>query len=1504
MSVINFDVRKLILIIIIIIIIFVFNDLFAQNWENIFHFNSTNNSQVTKALFLESKNEFYVCGLFNGNLAGYSTRGQSDFFVTKIKNNNLVWFKQIGSSNADIMPVMSNNEDTIYFLGSAQGVVYIGETDTLNCSSGYRDMIFLKFDSNGRLLRKKRLAYGNGHIATTSIDYDNINNCIILTGFYNNGVTIGSYSFTGANNFIAKIDLNGNVLWVKNIIGNNTQSRFWDSKAFDDGYYFTGWFYNRMDFDIKSITSNPTNRADFFIYKTDFNGNGIWIRRSYGSESDLVTSIVSDNYGSVYVTGYYRSSELTMDSTNTQVSKAKLYGKGVEDIFLIKLNKTGNLIWMKNYSSPYSENALDIKEKNDILYITGYYTTQLVIGDDTLKSKFSNDTNIFIATFDLNGNTIKSSYIEGYDSRLDRTQSIFIDSQNKVYLGGFFKSSKLFVGKDTLINNDSPATDGILLQYTPTFKAVFTEVKNPSCFGMTDGYLKVTPYYGDPPYTYKWSHNNNLNNNIASNLSAGKYTVTVTDKYGKQSVASVTLTQPSLLSVSAIISNVKCYNGNDGSININVNGGTPGYIYRWTAIEGSGVITDAEDQTTLTKGKYALITTDKNLCTRNDTFVINQPQKIIFKGSNVTPIINPPGNNGAVDLNVSGGTPIYVYSWSGPENFSSNSQDISNLSVAGIYTVHVTDNNNCKTDTSFVVGHNLKLLVYISAKKDVDCKGNSTGGARVSVINGSGNYTYKWRDNLGYPIGGNIDTLINVPGGTYFIKVVDNTKNDSAETYVVINEPSTLSLTLISQNLRCANDNSGFIDLRVTGGTLPYSFLWSNGKTTEDLINISAGDYYVTVTDANNCIASSNKEITQPDPIVVSFKIDKPIFCYGDNDGVITCNASGGYGQLSYFWSDPGNQTTPTATALAAGTYTCTVTDENNCKREGTVQLNQPLEIRVLSTIYNPSCYGYTDGKIINDVAGGTPPYYFNWSNGQTVKDLENIGAGDYAFTVTDYYNCKKVKNYSITEPDPIIISNVEKTEPICYGYNGNIKIYVTGGNGSYTYSIDGGNNYQSNASFTTKAGSYEAIVKDLKGCLSEKIDVILSQPEKIKIEVINVTNPTCYGHNDGIIEISASGGVGSYQYSIDGGNTYSLNNIFNEITNNSYNIVVKDENNCISDDSVVVVDKPEKLVIKDLIKRDITCYGNNDGYLKIMASGGNGNIYYSLDGGLTFSQENEYNSLQKGSYTALLKDENNCFSRDSVVDINEPQAIVIDSILKSEPTCFGYSDGRIIINASGGTGVLQYSIDGGQTYLNNNIFYVSAGEFTIKVKDENNCQQFNNLVITQPSQILIDTISKKNQDDYSFGEIEFSVQGGSSPLNFILKYENRNDSLISRINKFTKLQAGNYIAYVIDTNSCKSNYIEFKIDYVGARDIIIYDAFSPNGDGVNDVWNIGNIEYYPDCNVIIYNSWGVKVFSSKGYKIPWDGTYNGKYLPSGTYYYVIDLSNGKKYTGTVNIVK
>jgi hypothetical protein len=1255
---------------------------FPQDWVDNLHPYSSEKVKITDGVYDTERERYIITGNFLDTLYfDISERIVADslektFLASFDKHFNHQWTYEIGGkyketlSNLDI-----NSKGDIYLTGMFQSSnCDFGKIpDTTLLSDNSRDNYLAKFSSTGNLEWVKHIGNNSDMQFGGEVFVDNEDN-VVLSQDYITSITLTDHTFDTTlysynpgsySSLIVKVDSEGNIFpeEIYNI-GTNGFITFDGIQQHSDNYYFSGRFQDSVFFKSNDLLSTSSTR-DIFLLKTDKSLNDIWLRRSQGNANDFPGSITNDRFGNVYLTGFFNSTNFQVDSTSS-LESVNILNHGNMDIFILKYNRNGVLQWGKSYGSTANDWSQVISHSQNILYLTGYYEGDITFGDDTLTHVGGQD--FFVGTFDTDGNKLRAFGLDQQGTNDESGVALSIGPDNAVYTGGYFKSDSIGIADTTLKRNGTQ--DMFLGKFYSELSATFTEKQNISCHGGADGKLTVTPYFGVASYKYEWIHEGDtlaVTDSIATGLTAGDYTVVVTDAQDSTDIVSTTLTQPDSITFDGQIQvdgvptdTLNCFGEENGDIYISPSGGTGSYDYAWSSPEGTGVVLTDQNQTDLSSGDFAVEITDENGCVADTSFTIYDPAPIHFGGTQVTNIGN--FQNGAIDLSVSGGTgdiANYTYHWDGPDPLlpADTVQDLDSLAVGGNYTAQVTDESSCVFDTTLEVVDTSGFYIYFRSKDltDVQCSGGSTGSAVISVLESSGNLAYTWKDTTGQDLGVNDSTISNLPAGKYYVTVEDLDSSETLSDSVVIDQPQPINLTFTSvttDSLTCYGDADGIIDLEVSGGTPGYSYNWSNSETSQDQTKLTAGSYSVTVTDGNGCSRDTSHAISEPAAVVPNVSIDSEPSCYGASDGVLISEPTGGNGApYDYLWNDPANQTTQQPDGLEEGFYTVSVTDSKGCEAEEGIALTQPDSLQVSANLFDVDCFGGSDGAIQLDVQGGTGSYNYFWTteNGsglvETDKNQSGLTAAAYSIQLTDQNNCEKNRTFQITEPSEINITNIDSSNvSTCYGDNtGSITISAEGGTGALTYQlISGGTTVAQNMTgdFTTlSAGVYQVNVMDENDCMISSREIQVTEPPQINITSETITDiETCYGENSGALDIDASGGTGSLSYKLDlNGNTINTNSTgdFSSLEAGSYTLYVSDANGCEISQSYEIT-QPAQITIDNI--------DSTSSSITVDASGGTGDLYYTLNpDSIETNTTGEFTSLSPGTYFVEITDDNNC---------------------------------------------------------------------------------------------------------------------------------------------------------------------------------------------------------------------------------------------------------------------
>ena len=829
---------------------------------------------------------------------------------------------------------------------------------------------------------------------------------------------------------------------------------------------------------------------------------------------------------------------------------------------------------------------------------------------------------------------------------------------------------------------------------------------NSSC-GQCNGVSTISITGGNPGATYStiWGNGNTGLN--ANGLCAGVHSVLVEDIFGCLSTKNIAISDDQLGIVETVTTiSPSCYGSSDGSISVAVSGGVSPYQYYWLNNGSSN-----SSISNLSSGNYFLTIIDDNGCSKTLDIELTEPNPIV-----VNSLVDPSdcgANNGSIDLIVNGGNGSYSYLWSN----STNGSSLSNISE-GLYSVSVTDGSGCSSSLAIPLSNYTEFEISVSVDS-VSCFGLSDGQA-VAVVTGNNNpISFEWFDENNNSIGNNGPILNNQTAGEYIVKVTDNVtgciKFEIAKVYegnpITISMPSTTTSS-------CSSVCDGSAVSIVSGGALPYSYLWSNGELTSNAVALCEGSNSVLITDGNGCSAQQSVTIVAQQTILSSASV-VDANC-GACDGQATVTTSGGSGTLDITWFD--GITGPNHANLCAGVYSYEVSDANGCSTIDYLSVNNtngPTNQTV--SVVDASCFGGSDGSASIIPIGGTPPYTYYWPhNGQTTNILTGAEAGTYYLEVIDNESCLRVVPVVIDEAGPISIQSVV-VDATCGLSDGSISIATYNSFGPYNVTWTGPNGFSNSGNSINglNSGNYNANITNSLGC-SQEFPFELNSINGLFVD-ITVTNPTCSDLCNGEAVASVSNGSGgAFNYTWNGGaTTNSINGLCGD---SIVSVVVEDVgNNCIGSSTIKIV-SPDPLLLGAPLIIEPSCFGVCDGEAGIVPYGGN-NIY--LINWLSTGSSNIYeNSLCDGVYDVVVTDQNGCTSQQSLT-ITEPNEITVITDLVVNSYCPNQADGSISISVIGGDGNYQYNWSDTSLVFsssNQDISGLIPGQYVIFVNDGNLC--------------------------------------------------------------------------------------------------------------------------------------------------------------------------------------
>ena len=761
----------------------------------------------------------------------------------------------------------------------------------------------------------------------------------------------------------------------------------------------------------------------------------------------------------------------------------------------------------------------------------------------------------------------------------------------------------------------------------------FAATTNTNCFGGTNGSINVSVIGGLTPYSYSWSSGQTSED--IQGIAAGTYTLTITDANNCTDIQTHVVTEPNTsISLSSNVTNVACFGGTTGLIDITTTGGTPGYTFQWNASNGVLIPQTTEDLLNLSSGSYTLVATDANGCSASLTSAISQPAQGLQSIPQITAVSCFNGTNGAVQPVISGGTAPYTYSW----NNGSTNNALINV-AAGAYTLSITDANNCNAAFNYTISQPNAALAINLTGVNILCFGNATGSANAVVSGGTSPYVLAWSNASSNA------AIQNLLAGTYNITVTDQ-KGCLANQSITLTQPiAPLNVSTVPNMVDCFGNQTGSINASISGGTAPYTSSWINQNSqiyaapTEDINSIGIGTYLTIVTDSQGCIDSSSASITQPAALSISTtKID--VLCHGNNTGSINATILGGTLPYSYSWSN--GATSEDLSGIIAGSYTLTVTDANGCSALMNVEINQPSSPLAVMTETTPiACFGMSTGSVSAMVVGGTAPYQYAWSNGATSTEINNVLAGPYSILVTDNHGCTAFSGANVQQPQQGLNVSINVTDPSCHGYsNGIIEMTITGGTQPYYFNWGNQNNILLNNPSerldSITVGSYLFVITDDKGCVVDTI-VQVNEPTPFNV-AIQPTDALCYQSATGMVDLTVTGSTPPYQYNWNNGQflTEDLSNVIAGY----YSVLITDNQGCI--DSIAGnVNQPDSLLISTEVI-NVSCVDQADGAISLTVNGGTAPYTYAWSSGENVPS---ISNLSAGFYVSTITDDNSCIA-------------------------------------------------------------------------------------------------------------------------------------------------------------------------------------------------------------------------------------------------------------------
>ncbi len=906
------------------------------------------------------------------------------------------------------------------------------------------------------------------------------------------------------------------------------------------------------------------------------------------------------------------------------------------------------------------------------------------------------------------------------------------------------------------------------------------DVSEPTCVGNNDGQINVMPLGGTPPYSFQW--NNGDTQPQISALEAGDYSFDLIDGNGCElNNVLFTINDPTPLSLQIEEqTDPACFGTTTGAIRVNAQGGRSPYQYFWS----NGVL--GFENSELLAGDYIVTVIDALGCDLVQTISLQEPDILDYTVNLSTPTCNGIAD-GALSVTPSGGTAPYTISW----NTGMADLSLDNL-FSGNYAFTLIDFNGCTLESGLIELQAPTVLSLTAATtQPATCQGLADGTIDLTVVGGTLPYQFEWEDG---PV---TEDRTNLSAGSYTLTITDANGCSEMIGPVPIENADTLSLQVDElTGASCAETSDGLLFVSPQGGEAPYNLNWNLGTDSEDLIELSGGSYYATITDNRGCFATSDTfVITAPEPIEISLQTLETLRCNGEAEGSIDVTVSGGNGDYHYTWTN--GRTTEDLSDLEAGVYQVTVVDPLGCfGTSAPFSLTEPEKLQLeLMAVEAAGCLNPNSGAASVQVSGGSPAYAYLWSNGSMAPDINGQSSGTYQLTVTDNEGCTDVLAEVVIPQNqdgfPVAVDNLIPVD--CAGAdNGQITVVPQGGLPPYQYNWSNGTTAVINDNLS--GGDYQLTITDANGCVGITPWISVSEPEPLAFFLLGLEDMSCYGQEDGSINLLMTGGTPPYNFAWNHGATTED---ISDLSAGDYELTVTDVNNCELVTYVFTIEEPEAPIsIASTQIGQVSCFNLADGSIAIEVTGGTPPYSYEWNTG---AMSPNINQLTPGIYSCTIQDANQCVQILNATISGPDSALELVNLQISDVTTCGGADGMISLDLTGGTPPYTYQWSNGDSTAE--ITDLSTGIFQCTVYDANGCFLIlsNSTVHAPDNDLSLIPSSTPSEWGQAEGTATVIVSGGLPPFTFLWDAATGEQSDSIAIN----LSPGSYAVTVTDSQNC-----------------------------------------------------------------------------------------------------
>ena len=836
-------------------------------------------------------------------------------------------------------------------------------------------------------------------------------------------------------------------------------------------------------------------------------------------------------------------------------------------------------------------------------------TAEATVGDNTIPINISGTPS---------ANTSCSSSNGGVDISIDPTGVYTYNWSNGETTEDLSNVAAGTYDVTVSLNADCTSTASFTVE-DDTEAPVISDTITAAICGEPTGAIDLTISGATSPYTFSWENGETTED--LTDLLPGSYTVTVTAANNCTAEATFNVANnSSSFSLSGTETPLTSCANDNGEIDLTITP-TGTYTIDWSNGETS------EDLTNLPAGTYTVTVTESGSCSASATYVVEDETSDPSISQNISPEICGQ-ENGSFDITVTGSTTPYTFNWSN----GATGEDLVNV-AAGTYTVVVTGANGCSTEaTADVPANTISFNIQGMPSANTSCAINN-GGIDIDVTP-AGSYTFEWSN------GETTEDINGLAGGSYSVIVSAGGDCTASANFTV---PSTTEDPVISQNVTpalCGESNGG-IDLSITGGQGPFTFLWSNGETTEDLTNILADTYSVEVIGANGCVATANFTVPNNSIAINLTGTTEPNNSCEIPNGTVSISATPASNTYTYLWSN--GETTQNLTSLPPGNYSVTVYEGATCEATANFTVGNDTNAPDITSDITDAVCGQANGSIDLIPQGGTMPYTFLWSSGETTEDLVGVPPGDYDVTITGADGCSNTGIYTVDNSlNNFSVGGSTSANTLCIGENGAIDLDVLPA-GTYTYLWSNGETTEDLNN--VPAGDYIVTVTDNTTCSTTATFTVENNAPSVNVSGAT-TDILCFGENKGEINVIINGGVTPYSFDWSPAIPGNPDNP-TDLLAGDYTVVVSDASNCTGSATFTINQPDDAVQVACSMTSSVTLPGLTDGEAAVNVTGGTAPYTIIWTPGST--QDNVLagnfiiDNLGEGMYDVLVIDANGC---------------------------------------------------------------------------------------------------------------------------------------------------------------------------------------------------------------------------------------------------------------------